>query len=51
MWFLGFKPRARNHEKKLQQAPFLVALARKITMYLTMKWPSVSSYCGGYFYR
>ena len=29
MWFLGFKPRARNRYKRLQHTPFLVVLARK----------------------
>ena len=51
MRFLGFKSRARNGYKKLQYTPFLVLLAREITMHLIMKWQPLSLYCGRYSYR
>ena len=41
------------YEKLLEEAAarsFLVGLARKITIHLTMKWPQSSFYCGGYSY-
>ena len=53
MWFLGFEPRARNHYKRLQHAPFFVVLVCVITRHLTMKWfaNSFYCYCGGCSYR
>ena len=49
MWFLEFKPRARNRYKRLQHAPFLEILAREILSHQPWEYLLLSLYCGGYF--